>query len=156
LVFPRPGADYVAPGKNPYATDNKTLIEPLKPRSALKTQTRIGLSWTWACLRRASSNHRPQQIKNYLGFVKRKLYKDAWEKAGQRSRSGKGEECTVVGPNSKPRLLPKKRLEEGNRVSKEERKEAEQEKFDKIPKKALQNGMVQKMAERVHEIQDAE
>jgi hypothetical protein len=55
-----------------------------------------------------------------------------------------------------PRLLPRKRLEEGNRVSKEERKEAEHEKFDKIPKKALQNGMVQRMVERVHEIQDAE
>jgi hypothetical protein len=35
-------------------------------------------------------------------------------------------------------------------VSKEERKEAELEKFDKIPKKALQNGMVQRMVERVH------
>jgi hypothetical protein len=60
-----------------------------------------------------------------------------------------------VGPKSKPRLLPTKRVEEGNRVSKEERKEAEQEKFDKIPKKVLQNGMVQGMVERVHKNQDA-
>jgi hypothetical protein len=37
-----------------------------------------------------------------------------------------------------------------------ESKKAEREKFDKIPKKALQNGMVQRMVERVHEIQDAE
>jgi hypothetical protein len=44
----------------------------------------------------------------------------------------------------------------GNGVSKEERKEAEQEKCDNIPKKALQNGLVQRMFERVHEIQDAE
>jgi hypothetical protein len=43
---------------------------------------------------------------------------------------------------SKPRLLPKKRLEEGNGVSKEERKEAEQEQFEKIPKEVLRNGMV--------------
>jgi hypothetical protein len=49
------------------------------------------------------------------------------------------------------RLLPRKRREEGNRVSKEERKEAELEKFDKIPKKALQNGMVQRMVERVQQ-----
>ena len=41
-------------------------------------------------------------------------------------------------------------------MSKEERKEAEQEKFNNIPKKVLQNGMVQRMVERVHEIQDAE
>ncbi len=47
------------------------------------------------------------------------------------------------------------RLEEGNRMSKEERKEAEQEKFNNIPKKVLQNGMVQRMVERVHKIQDA-
>jgi hypothetical protein len=53
-------------------------------------------------------------------------------------------------------LLPKKRLEGGNGVSKEERKEAEQEKFNDIPKMVLQNGMVQRMVERVHEIQDAE
>jgi hypothetical protein len=33
---------------------------------------------------------------------------------------------------------------------------SELEKFDKIPKKVLQNGMVQSMLERVHEIQDAE
>jgi hypothetical protein len=38
----------------------------------------------------------------------------------------------------------KKRLEEGNRVSKEERKEAEQEKNFKIPKTVWQNGMVQR------------
>jgi hypothetical protein len=75
--------------------------------------------------------------------------------AGQRSRSGKGEEWTVVGPKSKPRLLPKKRLEERNRVSKEERKEAEQEKCNNIPKKVLQNGVAQMMVERIHEIQDA-
>jgi hypothetical protein len=59
-------------------------------------------------------------------------------------------------PKSKLRLLPKKRLEEGNRMSKEERKEAEQEKFYNIPGKVLQNSMVQRMVERVHEIQDAE
>jgi hypothetical protein len=41
-------------------------------------------------------------------------------------------------------------------VSKEERKEAEQEKFNDIPKMVLQNGMVQRMVERVPEIQDAE
>jgi hypothetical protein len=40
-------------------------------------------------------------------------------------------------------MLPKKRHEEGNRMSKEERKEAEQEKFNNIPEKVLQNGMVQ-------------
>jgi hypothetical protein len=62
----------------------------------------------------------------------------------------------TIGTESKPRLLPKKRLEEMNRVSKEERKEAEQDNFDKIPKKVLHNGMVQRMVERVHEIQDAE
>jgi hypothetical protein len=60
-----------------------------------------------------------------------KLYKDAWEEAGQMSRSGKGEEWTVVSPKSKHWLIPKKRLEEGNRVSKEERKEAEDEKLEK-------------------------
>jgi hypothetical protein len=37
-----------------------------------------------------------------------------------------------------------------------ERKEAEQEKFNNIPEKVQQNGMVQRMVERVHEIQDAE
>jgi hypothetical protein len=84
-----------------------------------------------------------------------KFYKDVWEEAGQRFRSGKGEKWTVVGLKSKHRLLPKKRLEEGIRVSKEERKEAEQEKFDKI-KKVLQNSMVQRLVERVHEIKDAE
>jgi hypothetical protein len=84
------------------------------------------------------------------------LYKDAWEAEGQRSRSGKGEEWTVVGPKSRPRLLPKKRLEEGNRMIKEERKEAEQEKFNDIFKMVLQNGMVQRVVERVHKIQDAE
>jgi hypothetical protein len=52
------------------------------------------------------------------------MYKDAWEEAGLRSRSGEGEEWTVVGPKSKPRLLPKKRLENGKRVSKEENREA--------------------------------
>jgi hypothetical protein len=52
--------------------------------------------------------------------------------------------------------LPKKRLEEWNIVSKEERKEAEQDKFDKIPQKVLQNGMVQRMVKKVHKIQDAE
>jgi hypothetical protein len=31
-----------------------------------------------------------------------------------------------------------------------------QDKFDKIPKKVLQNGMVQRMVEREQEIQDAE
>jgi hypothetical protein len=67
-----------------------------------------------------------------------------------------GISCSLSYIKSKPRLLPKKRLEEGNRVSKEERKETEQEKFNKIPKKAMQNGMVQRMVERVHEIQDAE
>jgi hypothetical protein len=96
------------------------------------------------------------RIQEDLTASQHKLYKDAWEEAGQRSRSGKGEEWTVVGPKSKPRLLPKRRLEEGNRMSKEERKEAEQDKFDKIPKKVLRNGMVQRMVERVHEIQDAE
>jgi hypothetical protein len=50
--------------------------------------------------------------------------------------------------------LPKKRLEEWNRVSKEERKKAEQNKFDKIPQMVLQNGMFQRMVKRVHEIQD--
>jgi hypothetical protein len=40
--------------------------------------------------------------------------------------------------------------------SKEERKEAEQEKFNDIPKMFLQNGMVQRMVERVLEIEDAE
>jgi hypothetical protein len=53
-------------------------------------------------------------------------------------------------------LLVQKKLEEGNRMSKEERKEAEQEKFNNIPEKVLQNDMVQRMVERVHEIQDAE
>jgi hypothetical protein len=41
-------------------------------------------------------------------------------------------------------------------MSKKERKEAEQDKFDKIPKKVLRKGMVQRMVEWVHEIQDAE
>jgi hypothetical protein len=41
-------------------------------------------------------------------------------------------------------------------MSKEERKEAEQEKFNNIPEKVLQNGRDQSMVERVHEIQDAE
>jgi DnaJ-domain-containing protein 1 len=95
------------------------------------------------------------RIQEDLTASQHKLYKDAWEEVGQRSRSGKGEEWTVVGPKSKHWLLLKKRLEEGNRVSKEERKEAEQEKFDKIPKKVLQNGMVQRLVKRVHEIQDA-
>jgi hypothetical protein len=75
------------------------------------------------------------RIQEYLSASQHKLYKDAWEEAGQRSRSGKGEEWTVVGPKSKPSLLPKKRLEEGNRVSKEERKEAEQDKFNNISKR---------------------
>jgi hypothetical protein len=96
------------------------------------------------------------QIQEDLTASQHKLYKDAWEEAGQRSRSCKGEEWTDVGPKSKPRLLPKKRLEEGNRVSKEERKEAEQEKLNDIPKMLLKNGMVQRMVERVHKIQDAE
>jgi hypothetical protein len=41
-------------------------------------------------------------------------------------------------------------------MSKEERKGAEREKFNSIPGKVLQNGMVQRMVEMVHEIQDAE
>jgi hypothetical protein len=96
------------------------------------------------------------RIQEDLTASKHKLYTDAWEAAGQRSRSGKGEEWTVVGPKSKPRLKPKKILEEGKGVSKEERKEAEQEKFNNFPKKVLQNGMAQRMVERVHKIQDAE
>jgi hypothetical protein len=62
------------------------------------------------------------RIQEDLTASQHKLYKDAWEEAGQRLRSGKWEEWTVIGPNSKPRLLPKKRLEEGNRMSKEEKK----------------------------------
>jgi hypothetical protein len=96
------------------------------------------------------------QIQEDLTASQHNLYKDAWEEAGQRSRSGKGGEWTVAGPKSKPRLFPKKRLEEGNRVSKEERKETEQDKFDKILEKVLQHGMVHRMVERVHKIQDAE
>jgi hypothetical protein len=41
-------------------------------------------------------------------------------------------------------------------MGKEERKVAEQDKFNNIPKKVLQNGMVQRMVEWVQEIQDAE
>jgi hypothetical protein len=48
---------------------------------------------------------------------------------------------------SKSRLLPKGRLEEGKRVTKEGQK-----RFHKIP----QNYMVQKIAARVHEIGDEE
>jgi hypothetical protein len=95
------------------------------------------------------------RIQDDLKASQNKLYKDASEEAGQKSRSGKGEEWTVIGPKSKPMLLPKKRLDKGIRVSKEVRKEAEQDYFDKIPKKVLQNGMVQKMVQRVHKIQDA-
>jgi hypothetical protein len=49
---------------------------------------------------------------------------------------------------SKPRLLPKRKLEEGESLmSKEEKIEAKQVKIAMIPQKALQNDMVQKMAE---------
>jgi hypothetical protein len=53
-------------------------------------------------------------------------------------------------------LVIHKGIEKGNGVSKEERKEAEREKVNDIPKMVLHNGMVQRMVERVHKIQDAE
>jgi hypothetical protein len=61
---------------------------------------------------------------------------------------------TVVGPKSKPRLLPKSKLEEGKSLSKEERREAEQEKLANIPEKAQQNYLVQKMAARAYQIEN--
>jgi hypothetical protein len=59
----------------------------------------------------------------------------------------------VVGPKSKRRLLQRRKLEEGKRRSKEERREAKQEKLAKIPEKALQNSMVQKMAARAYRLE---
>jgi hypothetical protein len=38
-----------------YSSRVRFRFDPLKPRTAVKTQTCIGLSWTWACKRRASS-----------------------------------------------------------------------------------------------------
>jgi hypothetical protein len=51
---------------------------------------------------------------------------------------------------------PDRKVGKISAVRQEPYKKAEQEKFNNIPKKVLQNAMVQKMVERVHVIQDAE
>jgi hypothetical protein len=90
-----------------------------------------GLIWGSLTLSQVNREQGTQfQIQEDLTASQQKMYKDAWEAAGQRSGSGKGEEWTVVGPKSKPKLLQKKRLGEGNSVSKEKRREAEQDKVD--------------------------
>jgi hypothetical protein len=83
------------------------------------------------------------------------LYRNAWAEAGKRSKSGDEEEWTVVGPKSQPRQL-KRRLDEGKRTSRVERKELEKKKLAEVPLTALQNNLVMMAAKRAREIQDAE
>jgi hypothetical protein len=71
------------------------------------------------------------RIQKDLTARQHKVYNEAWDEAGQRSNSEKGEEWTVVGPTSKPRLLPRRKLEEGQRLSKKKRRKVEQEKSPK-------------------------
>jgi hypothetical protein len=60
----------------------------------------------------------------------------------------------VVGPKSQPRLLFKRRLDEGKRTSKVERKESEKKKLAEVPPSALQNNLVMMAAKRAQEIQE--
>jgi hypothetical protein len=55
------------------------------------------------------------RIQEDLTMNQQKLYRNAWAEAGKRSKSGDEEEWTVVGPKSQPRLLLKRRLDEGKR-----------------------------------------
>jgi hypothetical protein len=52
------------------------------------------------------------RIHEDLTMNQQKLYRNAWAKAGKRSKSGDEEEWTVVGPKSQPRLLLKRSQEE--------------------------------------------
>jgi hypothetical protein len=61
------------------------------------------------------------RIQEDLTANQQKVYKETWEEAGRRGKSGTMEEWTVVGLKSKPRLVLKKRLEENYRMTKEER-----------------------------------
>jgi hypothetical protein len=54
----------------------------------------------------------------------------------------------VAGPKSKPK--PRRKLEEEKRLTKEERREAGQEKLAIIPEKALQNSIVLMMSARAY------
>jgi hypothetical protein len=96
------------------------------------------------------------RIQEDLTMNQQKLYRNAWVEAGKRSKSGDEEEWTVVGPKSQPRLLLKRRLDEGKRTSRVERKELEKKKLAEVPPTALQNNLVMRAANRAQEIQDAE
>jgi hypothetical protein len=96
------------------------------------------------------------RIQEDLTMNQQKLYRNAWAEAGKRSKSGDEEEWTVVGPKSQPRLLLKRRLDEGKRTSRVERKELEKKKLAEVPPTALQNNLVMMAAKRAREIQDAE
>ena len=84
------------------------------------------------------------------------MYRNAWAEAGKRSKSEDEEEWTVVGPKSQPRLLLKRRLDEGKRTSRVERKELEKKKLAEVHRTALQDNLVMMAAKRAQEIQDAE
>lgn len=73
---------------------------------------------------------------------------------GQWSSLVKGKELTVVGPESKPRLLPRKKLKERKWMRQEERREVKQKKAANIAQKAFQNSMVQKMAAGAYHIEN--
>jgi hypothetical protein len=66
--------------------------------------------------------------------------------------SGDEEEWIVAGPKSQPRLLLKRRLEEGEKTSKVERKESEKKKLAEVSPGALQNNLVMMAAKRAQEI----
>jgi hypothetical protein len=61
------------------------------------------------------------RIQEDIMASQQKVYKDAWEEAEWRNSLEKSEEWTLVGPKSKPRLLPNRNLEEGKRMSKKEK-----------------------------------
>jgi hypothetical protein len=84
------------------------------------------------------------------------LYRNAWSVSGKRSKSGDDEEWTEVGTKSQPRLLLKRRLDEGKRTSRVERKELEKKKLAEVTPTALQKNLVMMAAKRAQEIQDAE
>jgi hypothetical protein len=73
------------------------------------------------------------RIQEDLTINQQKSYRNAWAESGKRSKSGDEEEWTVVGPKSQPRLLLKRRLDEGKRTSKVERKELEKKQLVEVP-----------------------
>jgi hypothetical protein len=71
-----------------------------------------------------------------------------------RSRSVDEEEWTVVGPKSQPRLLLKRRLDEGKRTSKGERMESEKKMLAEVLLTSLQNNLFQMPTKRAQYIKE--